>query len=137
MAEMLGGESHPSSWLSILCAFWLPWGFLLALVVKNPPVNSGNAIDAGLTPGLERSPGEGNGYPVFLPGKSHGQRSLVGYSSWGCKQSDMTERTHTDVPPNTPYPTPNPASTPLLLQYTRLALPPCLLQVFLLCLAVN
>ena len=29
--------------------------------------------------------------PVFLPGKSHGQRSLAGYSSWGCKKSDMTE----------------------------------------------
>ena len=28
---------------------------------------------------------------VFLPGKSHGQRSLVGYSPWGCKKSDMTE----------------------------------------------
>ena len=30
---------------------------------------------------------------VFLPGKSHGQRSLVGYSSWGCKESDRTEHT--------------------------------------------
>ena len=29
--------------------------------------------------------------PVFLPGKSHGQRSLVGYSSWGLKELDMTE----------------------------------------------
>ena len=29
--------------------------------------------------------------PVFLPEKSHGQRSLDGYSSWGCKESDMTE----------------------------------------------
>ena len=30
--------------------------------------------------------------PVFLLGESHGQRSLVGYSSWGCRQSDMTEQ---------------------------------------------
>ena len=30
--------------------------------------------------------------PVFLPGKSHGQRSLVGYSSQGHKDSDMTEQ---------------------------------------------
>ena len=30
--------------------------------------------------------------PVFLPGKSHGQRSLAGYSPWGHKGSDMTER---------------------------------------------
>ena len=30
--------------------------------------------------------------PVLLPGKSHGLRSLVGYSPWGCKESDTTER---------------------------------------------
>ena len=30
--------------------------------------------------------------PVFLPGEFHGQRRLVGYSPWGCKESDMTER---------------------------------------------
>ena len=29
--------------------------------------------------------------PVLLPGKSHGQRTLVGYSVWGRKESDMTE----------------------------------------------
>ena len=33
--------------------------------------------------------------PVFLPGKSHGQRSPVSYSPWGCKKSDMTERLST------------------------------------------
>ena len=32
--------------------------------------------------------------PVFLPGKSHGQRSLAGYSPWGCKELDTTERLH-------------------------------------------
>ena len=31
--------------------------------------------------------------PVFLPGKSNGQRSLVGYSLWGLKELDMTEAT--------------------------------------------
>ena len=30
--------------------------------------------------------------PVFLPGKSHGQRNLVGYSPWGRKESDMTKQ---------------------------------------------
>ena len=30
--------------------------------------------------------------PVFLPGKSHGQRSLACYSPWGCKESDTTAR---------------------------------------------
>ena len=32
--------------------------------------------------------------PVLLPGKSHGWRSLVGYSPWGCEESDTTERLH-------------------------------------------
>ena len=30
--------------------------------------------------------------PVFLPREFHGQRSLVGYSPWGCKESDTTEQ---------------------------------------------
>ena len=32
--------------------------------------------------------------PVLLPGKSHGQRSLVGCSPWGCEESDTTEQIH-------------------------------------------
>ena len=32
--------------------------------------------------------------PVLLPGKSRGWRSVVGYSPWGCKESDTTERLH-------------------------------------------
>ena len=32
--------------------------------------------------------------PVLLPGKSHGQRNLVGCCPWGCEESDMTERVH-------------------------------------------
>ena len=32
--------------------------------------------------------------PVLLPGKSHGRRSLVGCSPWGCKESDTTEQLH-------------------------------------------
>ena len=53
-----------------------------------------NAGDAGSIPGSGRSPGEGNGYPlqVFLPGKSHGQKSLVDYSPWGCRESERTEQ---------------------------------------------
>ena len=44
-----------------------------------------NMGDPGSIPGLGRSPGEGNGNPLptFLPGKSHGQRSLIGPSPWG------------------------------------------------------
>ena len=33
--------------------------------------------------------------PSFLPREFHGQRSLVGYSPWGCKESDVTEHTYT------------------------------------------
>ena len=32
-------------------------------------------------------------HSIFLPGESHGQRSLVGYSPWGRTESDMTETT--------------------------------------------
>ena len=42
--------------------------------------------------------------PVLLPGKSHGRRAIVGYSPWGHKESDMTERLHfTSLPPYNPY----------------------------------
>ena len=42
--------------------------------------------------------------PVFLPGEPHGQRSLAGYSLWGCRESDRTERvcTHTCNPGSGP-----------------------------------
>ena len=36
--------------------------------------------------------------PALLPGKSHGRRSLIGYSPWGCKESDTTERLHFHAP---------------------------------------
>ena len=53
-----------------------------------------NIADPGSIPGSGRSPwrGEWQPTPVFLPGEFHGQSSLVGYSLWGCKESDMTER---------------------------------------------
>ena len=46
------------------------------------------ARDVGLILGWRRSPGEGTrqSNPIFLPGKSHGQGSLAGYSPWGCKR---------------------------------------------------
>ena len=63
-------------------------------MVGNLPANSGDIRDAGLIPGLE-DPLEKEMQPtlVFLPGKSCGQRSLVGYSPKGHKQSDITEAT--------------------------------------------
>ena len=56
-----------------------------------------NAGDPSLTPGLGRSPGGGHGNPLqysYLE-NLHGQRTLVGYSSWGYKESDMTEQLST------------------------------------------
>ena len=54
----------------------------VALVLKNPPVNAGDVRDEGLIPGLGRFPWRRTWQPtpVFFPGESHGQRSLVGYS---------------------------------------------------------
>ena len=53
-----------------------------------------NAGDPGSVPGSGRPPGEGSGLPiaVFWPGAFCGQRSLAGYSLWGRKELDMTER---------------------------------------------
>ena len=51
-----------------------------------------NAGDLGSIPGLGRAPGEGRGNPLqysYLE-NPHGQRSLVGYSPWDLKESDMT-----------------------------------------------
>ena len=45
-----------------------------------------NAGDLGSIPGLGRSPGEGNGYPLQYSGLENP------YSPWGCKESDMTEQ---------------------------------------------
>ena len=56
-------------------------------------VSAYNAGDWGSIPGSGRSPGEGRqSTPIFLSGKSHRQRSLVGYYPWGRKESDTTER---------------------------------------------
>ena len=52
-----------------------------------------NAGDLSLIPGLGRSPGGGHGNPLLYSclENSHGQRSLAGYSPWGCIESDTTE----------------------------------------------
>ena len=69
-------------------------------MVKNPLANSGDAREAGLIPGLERSPGIENVNPLMLlPGKFHGQRNLAGLSparvTKGHKETDVTKHTHT------------------------------------------
>ena len=81
------------------------WASRAVLVVKNSPANSGDVRDVSSIPGLGQSSVGGHGTslgmmpifmaPVFFPGESHGQRSLAGYSPWGCKELDMTEATCT------------------------------------------
>ena len=61
------------------------WGFPGGSAGKEFACNVG---DLGSVPGLGRSPG-GRVWqlsPVFFPGESHGHRSLLGYSPWGCKE---------------------------------------------------
>ena len=67
-------------------------------VVKNMPSSAGDAGDVSSIPGLMgKIPWRRKWQPtpVFLPGKSHGQRSLVDYSPWGHKELDTAEHTHT------------------------------------------
>ena len=53
----------------------------------SPPESTCKAGDPGMIPGSGRPPGEGNGYPLqYFAWKSHGQRSLVAYSSWAHKE---------------------------------------------------
>ena len=77
----------------------------VTLVVNSLPANAGDTKDESLIPESVRAPGGGHGNllqysclenpmdtPVFLPGKSHGQRS---YRPWGCKELGITERLST------------------------------------------
>ena len=83
---------------------WLDWGY--EFCSSNSKESACNAGDLGLIPGSGKSPGEENGNPPQYSclENPHGQKSLAGYSPWGCKKSDMSEwlahacacvRTHT------------------------------------------
>ena len=63
-------------------------------MVKNPSANEGDTRDVGLIPGSGRFPWrrKWQSTPVFLPGESHEQGSLVSYSPWGCKESETAEK---------------------------------------------
>ena len=65
----------------------------MALVVKNTACQSGRHNRHGFGPwvGMITWRNTWQPTPVFLPGESHGQRSLVGYGPYGHKESDMTE----------------------------------------------
>ena len=67
----------------------------VALVVKNLPANAGNIMRHGFDPWVGKIPWRKawQSTPLFLPGESPGQRSLVGYSPWGHRELDTTEVT--------------------------------------------
>ena len=81
-------------------------GFPGGAVVKNLPSSARDSRELGLIPGLGRSPGEGSSttpHPitVFLPEKSHRQRSLAGYSP-GCRRVKH-DCVHTHTPKHNSY----------------------------------
>ena len=80
-----------SSKIPIIMEIFMYLGFPGVSVVKNSPANAG---DMGLISESRRSPGGGHGNPLQYPclENSHGLRSLAGYSPWGRKELDMTER---------------------------------------------
>ena len=78
---------NPSNWLCFLVASGFPGGSdcrEIHLQCRRP----------GFDPWVGKIPWrkEWQPTPVFLPGESHGQRSLVDYSPWDCKESDTTEQ---------------------------------------------
>ena len=88
------------SWIypeELIC--WVIWSTLGFSVVKNLPANAGDSRDVGLIPRVRKIPWRRKWQPapLFLPGESHGQWSLVGYSPWGHRESNVTEQpiTHT------------------------------------------
>ena len=100
--DYLSSESRILEWVAYPFSLKISFYFKIAhgegasqvaLVVKNLPVNAGDLRDGSTIPGSGRSPWrrEWQPTPVFLPGESHGQRSLAGYSLQGCKESDTVE----------------------------------------------
>ena len=62
-------------------------------MVKSPPASIGDLKRPGFDPWVRKIPWRRawKPTPVFLPGESHGRRSLVGCSPWGVTESDTTE----------------------------------------------
>ena len=80
------GSSRPRNQTRVSCI----WDSLVAQMVKSLPAMQETQV---------RSLGQEDPWrrkweptPVFLPGRSHGRRSLGGYSPWGCKELETTER---------------------------------------------
>ena len=98
--------------------------FLADVVVKNPPASAGDTRDVSSIPELGRSPGEGSVWQHtlwhFLPGKSHGQRSLGGYSPCGLRVGHDLAPMRKHLLPCRPHPSWTGASLPSQLLAKRL-----------------
>ena len=72
-------------------------GHLMGLVVKECDCLCRRCRRHWFDPWIEKIPWKRRWQPtlIFLPGESHGLRSLVGYSPWDCKELDVTEHAHT------------------------------------------
>jgi len=84
--------------LSILCTFnilFSLWGFSGGASGKEPACQCRRIKRYWFNPYVGKIPWRRKWQPtpVFFPGKSHGQRSLMGYSPWDLKESDMTKVT--------------------------------------------
>ena len=105
----------PSNEYSGLISFRIDWFYLLAVqgTLKSllqhhsskPSIlwcSACNEADLGSIPGLGRSPGGGHGNPIQYSclEDPHGQRSLVGYSPWGLKESGTTGQLSTHTQPS-------------------------------------
>ena len=90
----MGADSASFLILCHACPFQSACGlFLGGSLLKNPPANEEDAGNPGFDPWVKEITWirKWQHTPVFLPGKSHGQQSLAGYSPWGHKELEMTE----------------------------------------------
>ena len=80
--------------MKIKIFLWAPKHIVGSPGGSNGKESACNAGDPGLILRLGRSPGEGNGNPLQYSclENLHGQRSMVGYSHWGGKESDMIKQ---------------------------------------------
>ena len=81
---LVSGIQHSDSDIYVyVCVYYINGASLLAETVKNPRAMQETWVwSLGQEDPLEEE---------ILPGESHGQRSLVGYSPWGHKELDMTD----------------------------------------------
>ena len=103
--KQLWGCLHRSHWThtprerdGFPASMYMDRAFLVAQTVKNLPAIQ----ETWIYPSVRKIPWrrEWQSTPVFLPGEASGQKSLVGYSLWNCKELDTTSNKHTHTNPH-------------------------------------